>query len=66
MIIGEGTNEIQRFVIARGLLARSRAGTVVAQPACSSAVGGATKVLGGQERYCRPLAATGASIRGTT
>ena len=26
MIIGEGTNEIQRIVIARGLLARSRAG----------------------------------------
>ena len=27
MIIGEGTNEIQRLVIARGLLARARAGT---------------------------------------
>ncbi len=27
MIIGEGTNEIQRLVIARGLLARSRAGS---------------------------------------
>jgi alkylation response protein AidB-like acyl-CoA dehydrogenase len=25
MIIGEGTNEIQRLVIARGLLARDRA-----------------------------------------
>jgi alkylation response protein AidB-like acyl-CoA dehydrogenase len=24
MIIGEGTNEIQRIVIARGLLARAR------------------------------------------
>jgi alkylation response protein AidB-like acyl-CoA dehydrogenase len=27
MVIGEGTNEIQRLVIARGLLARSQAGT---------------------------------------
>ena len=27
MVIGEGTNEIQRLVIARGLLARARAGT---------------------------------------
>ena len=25
MVIGEGTNEIQRLVIARGLLARARA-----------------------------------------
>jgi alkylation response protein AidB-like acyl-CoA dehydrogenase len=25
MVIGEGTNEIQRIVIARGLLARARA-----------------------------------------
>jgi alkylation response protein AidB-like acyl-CoA dehydrogenase len=27
MVIGEGTNEIQRLVIARGLLARARAGS---------------------------------------
>jgi hypothetical protein len=27
MIIGEGTNEIQRLVIARGLLARAEEGT---------------------------------------
>jgi alkylation response protein AidB-like acyl-CoA dehydrogenase len=26
-VIGEGTNEIQRLVIARGLLARARAAT---------------------------------------
>ena len=65
MIIGEGTNEIQRLVIARGLLARL-APASSRRDRRSSRRGGATQVLDGQERYCRPSLRPAHPIRGTT